>query len=137
MNQDGRTKGITMPNGDSQAKLISEMYCAAGFDPLNTGYVEAHGTGTATGDPIEAKALSQVFCRDRMPDNPLVIGSVKSNIGHLEGASGLASLVKVVLMLERCQFLPNANFQKPNADIPFADWKLKVGSNTMSGNFAN
>lgn len=110
-NQDGRTVGISLPSGDAQIELIERTYRAAGLDPSQTSFVEAHGTGTPAGDPIEAASLSKVFSRQRPVDRPLHVGSVKSNIGHLEGASGVAGVVKTVLMLENNLILPNFDFQ--------------------------
>lgn len=125
VNQDGKTAGITMPNGDAQASLIQSVYGAAGLDPLQTDYVEAHGTGTATGDPIEAAALGKVFCRG--PElSPVVVGSIKSNIGHLEPVSGVASVIKAALMLERRFYAPNCDLQTLNTKIPFRKLNLKV-----------
>ncbi|EUC45778.1 hypothetical protein COCMIDRAFT_5016 [Bipolaris oryzae ATCC 44560] len=126
-NQDGKTSGITLPNPVAQEALIRDVYHAADLDPLDTGIVEAHGTGTAAGDPLELRALTNSFCGTNRPeDRPLVIGSIKSNLGHLEGASGIAAVVKAVLMLEQEVILPNQNFEKPNPRIPFADRKLRV-----------
>lgn len=125
VNQDGKTAGITMPNGEAQVSLIQSVYRAAGLDPLQTDYVEAHGTGTATGDPIEAAALGKVF--GRSPGQPpVVVGSVKSNIGHLEAASGVASVIKTALMLERRFYAPNCDLQTLNPKIPFEKLNLKV-----------
>ncbi|KAI9653222.1 MAG: Type I Iterative PKS [Bathelium mastoideum] len=126
INQDGKTPGITMPNGSAQESLIKSVYKAASIDPKETGYVEAHGTGTKVGDPIEASALHSVFNEDRSVRKPLFIGSVKSNIGHLEGASGIVSVIKTAMMLERGFILPNHDFRKPNEKIPFDKWHLKV-----------
>lgn len=125
VNQDGKTAGITMPNGEAQASLIQSVYGAAGLDPLQTDYVEAHGTGTATGDPIEAAALGKVF---RRPPglSPVVVGSLKSNIGHLEPVSGVASVIKAALMLERRFYAPNCDLQNLNTKIPFRKLNLKV-----------
>ncbi|KAG9606254.1 polyketide synthase, partial [Aureobasidium melanogenum] len=125
-NQDGMTNGITIPNREAQEALITSVYANAGLDPVDTTYVEAHGTGTPAGDPLETAALSSVFCPNRPIDEPLVIGSIKSNMGHLEGASGLAGLVKLILMLENKMYLPNRNFEKANPRIPLQDWKLRV-----------
>lgn len=124
-NQDGKTAGVTLPNGSAQAALIRSVYTSAKLNPLETSYVEAHGTGTATGDPIEATALGEVFQR-RPHQSPLIVGSLKSNIGHLEGASGVASVLKTALMLERKFIAPNFDFQKPNSRIPFKKWNMKV-----------
>lgn len=115
-----------MPNGEAQVALIKSVYEKSGLSPSDTGYVEAHGTGTKVGDPIEAAALRQVFQRGRTAKQPLLIGSVKSNIGHLEGASGIVSVIKTAMMLEKGFILPNCNFEKPNPNIPFAEWNLKV-----------
>src|SRR5262249_38222955 len=98
-NQDGRTGGLSMPNGEAQAPLLREVYDQAGIGMDEVGYVEAHGTGTAIGDPTEAHALGHVFERGRRGNSPLLIGSVKTNIGHLEAGSGIASLIKVILMV--------------------------------------
>ncbi|KAK1144993.1 Type I Iterative Polyketide synthase (PKS) [Aspergillus melleus] len=125
-NQDGRTRGITMPNGAAQESLMRSAYEDAGVDPALTGYVEAHGTGTQVGDPIEATALNTIFGKGRTSRQPLFIGSVKSNLGHLEGASGVVSIIKTALMLERGFVLPNCNFDKANEDIPMAKWNMKV-----------
>ena len=114
-----------MPNGEAQASLIQSVYATAGMDPLQTDYVEAHGTGTATGDPIEAAALGKVFRRG--PGlRPVVVGSIKSNIGHLEPVSGVASVIKAALMLERRFYVPNCDLQTLNTKIPFRKLNLKV-----------
>lgn len=125
-NQDGRTNGISLPNGNAQVELMDNTYKAAGLDPAQTGYVEAHGTGTPAGDPIEAAALSKVFCQNRNQERPLFVGSVKSNIGHLEGGSGISGVIKTALMLEKRTLLPNFNFQRPSPRIPMDEWKIKV-----------
>jgi len=125
-NQDGKTNGITLPNSEAQDSLVRRVYREAGLDPARTGYVESHGTGTPAGDPLEAAALARVFGPGRPFSQPLVVGSIKTNIGHLEGASGLAGLIKTVLMLENNLILPNVNFEKANPSIPLHDWKLKV-----------
>ncbi|EKV11465.1 Polyketide synthase, putative [Penicillium digitatum PHI26] len=125
-NQDGRTAGITLPNGAAQEKLIRSVYARADLDPSETDFVEAHGTGTQAGDPVETGAIARVFGAGRSPDNPVRIGSIKTNVGHLEGASGVAGVIKAVLMLENRTFLPNRNFEKINPRILLNDWKLKV-----------
>ncbi|KAJ6121602.1 hypothetical protein N7512_004067 [Penicillium capsulatum] len=126
LNQDGRTRGIAMPNGDAQEALIRRVYKSARLDPKLTGFVEAHGTGTKVGDPLEAAALNAVFGEGRTPRQPLLIGSVKSNIGHTEGASGIISVIKTALMLERGFVLPNCNYEKTNDEIPMEKWNMKV-----------
>lgn len=125
-NQDGRTIGITSPSGKAQELLMREVYARAGISPLDAGFVEAHGTGTKVGDPIEARAIYDVFGEGRSPRQPLYIGSAKSNFGHLENASGIISIIKATLMLEKGFILPNTNFETPNKDIPLAKWNMKV-----------
>ncbi|KAK1445344.1 beta-ketoacyl synthase domain-containing protein [Colletotrichum cuscutae] len=123
-NHDGRKNGITLPNSVAQEDLIRSTYEQAGLNPLHTQYFEAHGTGTAAGDPIETRAIGAVFSPGR--SNPLYVGSVKTNIGHLEGASGLAGLIKTTLALENGQIPPNMHFNNPNPKIMFDDWKIAV-----------
>lgn len=134
MNQDGRTQGLSMPNGSAQAELIRSVYESAGLDPRDTGYVEAHGTGTKVGDPIETKALHSIFGEGRSAKEPLFIGSIKSNIGHAEGSSGILAVIKTALMLEKGFILPNINFKKANEAIPLAEWNMKVNTITNSSN---
>ncbi|EAW07064.1 putative polyketide synthase [Aspergillus clavatus NRRL 1] len=116
-NQDGRTPGITQPSKDAQERLIRETYAKAGLDLRDTRYVEAHGTGTAVGDPIESGAIGAAFRQHRSANDPLFIGAVKSNIGHLEGASGMAGLIKTILVLEKGIIPANANFRSLNPRI--------------------
>ncbi|KAI1120739.1 ketoacyl-synt-domain-containing protein [Nemania abortiva] len=126
INQDGRTPGITMPCGDAQETLMRRVYNDSGINPADCGFVEAHGTGTRVGDPIEATAIHNVFHQGRTPRDPLYLGSVKSNIGHLEGASGIVAIIKSALMLERGFILPNYDFKHPNEKIPFKAWNMKI-----------
>ncbi|KAJ4419466.1 Type I Iterative PKS [Gnomoniopsis sp. IMI 355080] len=126
INQDGKTAGITMPNGDAQERLINQVYNSAGLDPIDCGFVEAHGTGTKIGDPTEAGAIYRSLGQGRTSKDPLYIGSVKSNIGHLEAASGVAAVIKSALSLERGFILPNHDFKKPNSKIPWKEWNLAV-----------
>jgi acyl transferase domain-containing protein/nucleoside-diphosphate-sugar epimerase/acyl carrier protein len=100
INQDGRTQGITAPNGKAQASVIEAALRSAGREPAHVSYVEAHGTGTPLGDPIEMESINQVYGRQRSKHRPLRVGSVKANIGHTESAAGIASVIKVALMLE-------------------------------------
>ncbi|KAH1665525.1 hypothetical protein KXX15_008356 [Aspergillus fumigatus] len=130
-NQDGRTPGITLPSGASQEALIRHVYNMAGLHPHDTEFVETHGTGTQAGDPIETGALARVFCVGRNSDKPLRIGSIKTNVGHLEGASGVAGVIKAVLMLENRIFLPNRNFTSLNSRILLDEWKLKASSSVI------
>uniref|UniRef100_A0A8H7N2E1 Carrier domain-containing protein n=1 Tax=Bionectria ochroleuca TaxID=29856 RepID=A0A8H7N2E1_BIOOC len=126
LNQDGHTPTLTSPSKEAQEELVRSCYRSAGLDPVDTTYVEAHGTGTRVGDPIEAEALSRALNRDRPVDEPLLIGSIKSNIGHAETASGLASIIKVSLALEKGFIPPNADFRTSNPAIPVRDWKIKI-----------
>ena len=125
-NSDGRTMGLAMPNGDAQASLLEDMYSSAGISPEDVFYVEAHGTGTAVGDPIECSALGRVLGEPRADGSECLIGSVKSNIGHLEPASGIAGLTKVLLSLEKRELPANLHFNTPNPKIDFDAWKLRV-----------
>ncbi|KAL9566442.1 hypothetical protein ACKAV7_009357 [Fusarium commune] len=126
VNQDGHTTGITLPSKEAQVANINSVYESAGLDFSQTGYVECHGTGTKAGDWHELKAISESLCTVRDIDNPIVVGSIKPNIGHLEGAAGVAGLIKGVLTLEHAKIPPNINFEKPNPDIDFKEWKVKV-----------
>lgn len=121
-NADGRTSGLTLPSYEGHEKLIRKTYQVAGITDVSaTGFVECHGTGTPVGDPIETRAVAAVF-----GDKGVHIGSVKPNVGHSEGASGLTSLIKTVLALEHQTIPPNIKFNKPNPKIPFAERKLTV-----------
>jgi len=131
VNQDGKTETITTPSGEAQEALIRACYQRAGLDPSLTTYFEAHGTGTRTGDPIEVKAIASVFKDSRPADQPLRIGSVKTNIGHTETASGVAAVIKVVLALENGQIPPSVNFEEPNEKLHLEEWKLKVGHSLL------
>jgi acyl transferase domain-containing protein/acyl carrier protein len=126
VNSDGRTMGLSMPNGDAQEKLLRKVYGQSGVDPAEVFYVEAHGTGTAVGDPIECGALGRVLGAPRTDGSKCLIGSVKSNIGHLEAASGIAGLTKVVLLLKHRMIPGNLHFKNPNPKIDFENWKLGV-----------
>ncbi len=118
VNQDGRSNGLTAPNGPSQEKLIVDALQRANIKPHQLGYIEAHGTGTALGDPIEIKALINTVMRDRTNETPCYIGSVKSNIGHLEAAAGIAGLIKAILSLAHGRIAPNLHLKTINPLIP-------------------
>ncbi|KAG9235236.1 hypothetical protein BJ875DRAFT_399470 [Amylocarpus encephaloides] len=130
VNQDGRTPGITQPSTEAQAALIAETYSKAGLSVDETGYFEAHGTGTALGDPREAAAIGQMFKDNR--ESPLIVGTVKSNIGHLEGAAGLAGLIKTVMILEKGVVPPNIWFEKVNPEILVDDLNIQFPTKTAS-----
>ncbi|KAI1810659.1 putative polyketide synthase [Poronia punctata] len=124
-NHGGRSDGITMPSRVAQEKLLLRAHQEVGLNPNETPVVEGHGTGTTVGDPIEAGSFTSVLASERTPSNPLYIGSLKSNFGHLEGASGVLAVVKTILMLQHGRVLPNANFERLNDKIEGKE-KLKV-----------
>lgn len=124
-NQDGRTPALTQPSSTAQERLIRDTYKSGGLDMRTTRYVEAHGTGTVIGDPIEATAIGSAF-KDETQSLPIYIGAVKSNIGHLEGASGIAGLIKTILILENGIIPPNMWFEQLNSKIPAASLNIKV-----------
>ncbi|MDH4476670.1 MAG: SDR family NAD(P)-dependent oxidoreductase [Verrucomicrobiaceae bacterium] len=124
MNQDGHTNGISLPCPDAQARLVKDACADAGIDPAQIGYVEAHGTGTAVGDPIEATALAEALCETRKV--PLAMGSVKTNLGHLETAAGVVGLVKGLLVLKHRQIPASLHFDTPSEHIDFEALKLRV-----------
>ena len=126
VNQDGHTNGISLPSPEAQARLVRDACADAGICPTQIGYVEAHGTGTAVGDPIEAHALAEALCAERSADEPLAIGSVKTNLGHLETASGVAGLVKAALVLKHGRIPATLHFESPNPNIDFTTLKLRV-----------
>ncbi|MCE7550791.1 type I polyketide synthase, partial [Streptomyces thermodiastaticus] len=126
VNNDGSTPGLTVPSGTAQEQVIRQAYERAGVDPRSVQYVEAHGTGTPVGDPIEAAALGAVLGGGRDAEDPLLIGSAKTNVGHLEGAAGIVGLLKVLLGIERRLLPPSRNFSTPNPRIPFAELGLSV-----------
>lgn len=116
-NCDGyKLEGITYPSGEIQEALLSEFYTDLRLDPTSLSYVEAHSTGTTVGDPEECKALDNIFCKNRT--DPLLVGSVKSNIGHTESSSGACSIIKVILAFESGKVAPNINFEKVRTSIP-------------------
>jgi acyl transferase domain-containing protein len=119
--QDGRTAGITQPDAQAQLQLIRETYQHAGLSLEHTRFFEAHGTGTEIGDPVEISAIATAFQDHRTPADPLYVGSVKTNIGHLEGASGIAGLIKAILVVESGTIPPNANFESINRRLASYD----------------
>ncbi|MBC1213847.1 SDR family NAD(P)-dependent oxidoreductase [Trichormus variabilis ARAD] len=119
VNHDGASSGLTVPNGLAQEKLINQALTNAKVAPEQISYVETHGTGTSLGDPIEVRALGSVLCQGRSPEQPLLIGSVKTQLGHLESAAGVASLMKVVLALQNAEIPPHLHLQQPSPHIPW------------------
>src|SRR5277367_1565498 len=126
VNQDGRSNGLMAPNPAAQMAVLRVACSNAGVPPHEVDYVEAHGTGTLLGDPIEARALGTVLGRGRPEQSPLLIGTVKSNLGHLEAAAGVAGLIKAVLAVQRASIPGNLHFRTPNPHIPFDQLRLKV-----------
>ena len=130
VNSDGKKTGLTVPSNLAQASLLTEAYAKAGISPNDISYLEAHGTGTPVGDPIEANALATALGKFRPKDKPLLIGSIKSNLGHLEAASGVAGLVKALHCIKHRTVPASIHFKNPNPNIPFDDWNLKVVAQT-------
>ncbi|MFY2561182.1 type I polyketide synthase, partial [Corallococcus terminator] len=126
VNQDGRSAGLTVPNGSAQEAVIRRALEQADLAPKQVGFVEAHGTGTALGDPIEVEALGAVLSEGRAAEAPLLIGSVKPHIGHLEAAAGIAGLMKLVLALEDGTLPPHLHFKTPNPRIAWDDLGVRV-----------
>ncbi|MEG4395134.1 non-ribosomal peptide synthetase/type I polyketide synthase [Microcoleus sp. BROC3] len=144
INQDGTSSGLTAPNERSQEAVIQKALSMAKVSPKEVSYVEAHGTGTSLGDPIEVKAIEAVYGQQRDEDNPLVIGSVKTNIGHAEAASGIAGLIKVVLSMQNKYIPPHLHFKQLNphmtldgipAVIPTVgiEWKRSQSGRRLAG----
>ncbi|GAA3160181.1 hypothetical protein GCM10020255_042810 [Rhodococcus baikonurensis] len=126
VNQDGRSNGLLAPNPDAQADVLRFAYRDAGIVPTTVDYIEAHGTGTDLGDPIEADALSRVVGRGRDDDKPALLGSAKTNFGHLEAAAGAAGLIKVVLAMQENKIPATINYLGPNPHIDFEKAHLQV-----------
>ncbi|GAB3333565.1 type I polyketide synthase [Bordetella tumulicola] len=128
VNTDGRKSGLTVPNANAQISLMQQVYERAGIPVSDIDYLEAHGTGTAVGDPIETRAIGAALGQPRGADNPLTIGSVKSNMGHLEAASGVAGLVKAVYSLQHRMVPATIGIQTLNPAIEFDDWNISVAT---------
>jgi acyl transferase domain-containing protein/NADPH:quinone reductase-like Zn-dependent oxidoreductase/ubiquinone/menaquinone biosynthesis C-methylase UbiE/acyl carrier protein len=126
VNQDGRTAGISVPNQVAQEANIADALRLADIAPDSIQYVEAHGTGTPVGDPIEAAALGAIYGKARPPNDRCVIGSIKSNIGHLEAAAGITGLIKAALCLQHREIPKSLHFETPNSQIDFDDLRLRV-----------
>ncbi|WP_280468493.1 polyketide synthase Pks13 [Nocardia cyriacigeorgica] len=126
VNNDGRSNGLLAPNPDAQADVLRRAYRDAGIKPSTVDYIEAHGTGTPIGDPIEADALGRVIGRGRDADKPALLGSVKTNFGHLESGAGVPALAKVIMAFQHNVVPPNINYAGPSPFIPFEQARLKV-----------
>lgn len=128
----GHGAGLTHPESEGQAEVIRKAYATAGIHDLSrTGYFECHGTGTPVGDPIETQSVGSVFAPTRDHDNPLLIGAVKSNLGHSEAAAGITALIKTVLAIEKKIIPPTIGVVNPNPAIKFDEWKLKIVTDAM------
>jgi phthiocerol/phenolphthiocerol synthesis type-I polyketide synthase C len=130
VNSDGKKAGLTVPSSQAQSALLKQTYARAGIAPAEIDYIEAHGTGTAVGDPIETHALGEALGKFRAKDKPLLIGSVKSNMGHLEAASGVAGLVKALYCVQRRAVPATIHITTLNPSIKFDDWNLRVVQKT-------
>lgn len=126
VNHDGPSGGLTVPSGPAQEAVIRAALANAGVEPSRVSYLEAHGTATPLGDPIEVRALQRVFTPGREPSRPLALGSVKTNVGHLEAAAGIAGLIKVVLMLQHRQLPPHLHLKQPTPAIDWAQLPLTI-----------
>jgi myxalamid-type polyketide synthase MxaE and MxaD len=124
--QDGHTNGITVPNGESQKLAVSNALKSAGVSPASVSYVEAHGTGTVVGDPIEVNAIGEIYGADRPPEQKCLVASVKTNIGHLEAAAGVAALIKTALCLQHRQVPPHLHLSTLNPKIDLDRLGLRV-----------
>lgn len=124
VNHDGHSRTVTTPSGPAQRAMLQQALENAGVDPHQLDYIEAHGTGTPLGDPIEVMAIARVLCQER--SHPLFIGSVKTNVGHLDAAAGVAGLMKVVLSIQHGAIPPQLHFTEPNPRIPWDDWPIRV-----------
>ena len=131
VNHDGASAGLTVPNGPAQEKVIAEALARAGLEPADVDYLEAHGTGTELGDPIEVHAASSTYGSGRRAGRPLLIGSVKTNIGHLESAAGVAGLIKVVLSMDRGVIPKHLHFRNPNPRIAWEHLPVEVTSEAL------
>jgi acyl transferase domain-containing protein/NADPH:quinone reductase-like Zn-dependent oxidoreductase/acyl carrier protein len=128
INHDGRSSGLTAPSRQAQERVLTDALASAGLAPEDVGYVEAHGTGTPLGDPIEIQALGAVMAKDRPRTRPLLVGSAKTNVGHLEAAAGMAGLAKVILALQNEQIPPHLHFKNPNPHIPWDELAIEITS---------
>ena len=126
VNQDGRSAGLTAPNGLAQQAVIEAALAAGEVEAGEVSYVEAHGTGTPLGDPIEMGALARVYGAGRRREEPLVVGSVKTNVGHLEAAAGVAGVIKVVLALQHGEIPPHLHFKRPNPHIRWEEIAVRI-----------
>jgi acyl transferase domain-containing protein len=132
VNQDGPSSGLSVPNGLAQEAVIRQALGSARIEPSALSYIEAHGTGTSLGDPIEIEALGRVFQPGRKAEEPIALGSVKTNLGHLEAAAGIAALLKVVLMLEHGKIPPHLHLKQPTSHIAWEKYPFVVPTRLTS-----
>jgi acyl transferase domain-containing protein/NADPH:quinone reductase-like Zn-dependent oxidoreductase len=125
-NQDGASGGLTVPSGPAQEEVIRRAVAEAGLSPNDITFVETHGTGTSLGDPIEVRALAGALCRDRSWSSPLYIGSVKTNVGHMEAAAAVTSVIKAVLSLQHGEIPPHLHAENLSPLVPWAEWPIEV-----------
>ena len=128
VNQDGRSNGLTAPNGPAQEAVIRAALANARISPSQVDYVEAHGTGTSLGDPIELQALAAAFGEQRLPEQPLLVGSCKTNFGHLEAAAGITGLIKVIAALRHRSIPPHLHLRSPNPLVDWASLRVRVAT---------
>ena len=131
INQDGRSNGLTAPNGPAQVDVIRNALLNSGISPDMIDYIEAHGTGTSLGDPIEMRALGEALCMDRGKDNPLNVGSLKTNMGHLEAAAGIAGLIKLIMCVYKGKIPPHQHFKAPNPHIDWQNLNVRIPTKTI------
>nr|CAD19092.1 StiH protein [Stigmatella aurantiaca Sg a15] len=132
VNQDGTSSGVTVPNGMAQQALLRRALANANIEAPQMGYLEAHGTGTSLGDPIEMRAVATVLCEGRSQEQKLIVGSVKTNFGHLEAAAGIAGLIKVALSLHHQEIPAHLHLKKPNPLIPWETLPVTIPTQRIS-----
>jgi acyl transferase domain-containing protein len=131
VNQDGRSSGLTVPNGPAQEAMLRQALADAGLKPADIQYIEAHGTGTAIGDPIEVEAIGAVMGEGRRPDQPLILASAKTNLGHLESAAGIAGLIKAVMAIQHGEIPPHLHLQERSPKIPWPNFPIDIPTESM------
>ena len=128
LNQNGPSASLTVPSGKAQKQVLEDALRRAGIPPSEIDFLEAHGTGSQLGDPIEVNSVASVYGRDREADRPLLLGTAKTNIGHLESAAGVAGLIKVLLAMERRVIPKHLHFEEPNPHVEWDQLPVKVTS---------
>ena len=131
VNQDGPSSGLTVPNGSSQERVMRQALAMAKIDPADVNYIEAHGTGTPLGDPIELRSIAKVYAKAHSQAQPLVIGSAKTNLSHIETAAGVAATIKVVLQLQHKQIAPHLHFKEPTPNFNWDNYPISIPNQLM------